>query len=178
MVTIRALTPNDIGLFRPLITGYTSTDIYKVVTHQSDDLSYFRLELTKLVQPYQKVYDLEDDDYYHDILTAGLSLGVYDGDALIAIALSDIAQWNKHFWLHEFHVHPAHQGRDIGQQLMTAVITKAQETDCRLIVCETQNTNVPAIRFYRNMGFSIEGIDTSLYVDLDEVAVFMKYHLR
>jgi ribosomal protein S18 acetylase RimI-like enzyme len=50
-----------------------------------------------------------------------------------------------------------------------------------VIVCETQNTNVPAIRFYRALGFTVDGIDVSLYTNDDlargEVALFLKKRL-
>jgi ribosomal protein S18 acetylase RimI-like enzyme len=43
---------------------------------------------------------------------------------------------------------------------------------------ETQNTNLPAIRFYRAVGFEIEAVDLSYYTNHDtldgEVAIFMK----
>jgi ribosomal protein S18 acetylase RimI-like enzyme len=46
---------------------------------------------------------------------------------------------------------------------------------------ETQNTNVPAIRFYRSLGFHLEGIDVSFYSNDDltsgEVALFLKRRL-
>lgn len=51
----------------------------------------------------------------------------------------------------------------------------------RAVVCETQNTNVAAIRFYRRMGFDIEGVDLSYYSNQDcpdgEVALFLKKRL-
>jgi streptothricin acetyltransferase len=54
----------------------------------------------------------------------------------------------------------------------------SRETGLRAIVCETQNTNVPAIDFYRHIGFTLEGIDLSFYTNDDylngEVAIFMK----
>jgi ribosomal protein S18 acetylase RimI-like enzyme len=44
-----------------------------------------------------------------------------------------------------------------------------------MILCETQTTNVPAIDFYRRVGFKLEGIDLSYYSNEDwpdgEVAV-------
>ena len=43
---------------------------------------------------------------------------------------------------------------------------------------ETQNTNVPAIHFYRSVGFELEGVDLSYYANDDfpdgQIAVFMK----
>jgi ribosomal protein S18 acetylase RimI-like enzyme len=49
------------------------------------------------------------------------------------------------------------------------------------MVCETQNTNVPAITFYRRVGYEIDGVDLSYYTNRDmtdfEVAIFMKRKL-
>jgi ribosomal protein S18 acetylase RimI-like enzyme len=49
------------------------------------------------------------------------------------------------------------------------------------MVCETQNTNAPAIAFYRRVGFELDGIDLSYYSNEDvtqgEVALFMKLRL-
>jgi len=55
---------------------------------------------------------------------------------------------------------------------------KARVAGFRVLVLETQNTNVPAIRFYRKAGFEVEGIDLSYYSNTDitdgEIAIFMK----
>ena len=52
----------------------------------------------------------------------------------------------------------------------------------RILVCETQTTNAPAIVFYRQLGFVMEGIDVSYYSNQDypngEIAVFMKKRLN
>ena len=65
-------------------------------------------------------------------------------------------------------------------QSFTGLFT--HETLHGLIVCETQNYNVPAIEFYRKVGFEIEGIDLSYYSNRDmtegEVAIFMKRKLE
>jgi ribosomal protein S18 acetylase RimI-like enzyme len=49
-------------------------------------------------------------------------------------------------------------------------------------VCETQDTNQPAIAFYRAVGFEIEAVDLSYYTNHDlaggEVAIFMKRKLE
>jgi ribosomal protein S18 acetylase RimI-like enzyme len=61
---------------------------------------------------------------------------------------------------------------------MQLVCATAKRAGCRVVVCETQNTNVPAIDFYRKVGFEIGGIDLSYYSNEDvengEVAIFMK----
>lgn len=61
---------------------------------------------------------------------------------------------------------------------MSAVEAHARDEGLRCIVCETQSSNVPAIRFYRALGFTVDAVDLSLYsnddIERGEVAVFMK----
>ena len=63
--------------------------------------------------------------------------------------------------------------------MMSLLAESARAAGLRAIVCEAQNTNVPAIRFYRRLGFRLEGVDVSLYSNEDlqpggSVAVIMK----
>ena len=64
---------------------------------------------------------------------------------------------------------------------MEAAIEKAKAANLRIVTCETQNTNVPAIRFYRKLGFHMEALNLSLYTNEDypdgEIALFMKRKL-
>ena len=63
---------------------------------------------------------------------------------------------------------------------MDQVAEVAKAEGLRILVCETQNTNVPAIVFYRSVGFEVGGVDLSYYTNRDvedEVAVFMKRKL-
>jgi ribosomal protein S18 acetylase RimI-like enzyme len=84
-------------------------------------------------------------------------------------------------WIREFHVAATHQRRGIGRELLQNVVTRSQQDGFRTVVCETQTTNTPAIAFYRRMGFTLEGVDISLYTNQDypdgEIAVFMKKRL-
>lgn len=64
-------------------------------------------------------------------------------------------------------------------------ITKSERFDAAKLpvtLRETQNANVPAIDFYRAVGFGLEGVDLSYYSNVDklagEVAVFMKRKLE
>jgi ribosomal protein S18 acetylase RimI-like enzyme len=69
----------------------------------------------------------------------------------------------------------------VGSQLMEQLAEKGKAAGLRIIVCETQTTNVPAIQFYHRVGFVMEGIDLSYYSNEDysdgEIAVFMKRRL-
>ena len=65
---------------------------------------------------------------------------------------------------------------------MEDVAQRAKNAGFRTIVCETQNTNVMAIKVYSKLGFRLEGIDISHYANNDypdgEIAVFMKRRLK
>ncbi len=51
----------------------------------------------------------------------------------------------------------------IGRALMERVLYRARQDHLGLVMLETQNTNVSAIRFYRRMGFLLEAIDIGHY---------------
>jgi ribosomal protein S18 acetylase RimI-like enzyme len=121
------------------------------------------------------------EDHLEEVLKQGLSLGAYDGGRLIGIAIAENREWNNSLWVWDFHIDGEYQGRGIGTKLMNAVVKQAQEGEFRVVVCETQNTNMPAIRFYRKLGFEIDGVDLTYYPEKEiragEVAIFMKRRL-
>ncbi|MBE2271408.1 MAG: GNAT family N-acetyltransferase [Anaerolinea sp.] len=181
MLFLRQLTSNDVASLNRLIEGYTSFERYDISWRESEVSIDFQLQLIHLPKPYVKRFDLASTASYEHIVEAGLSLALFDGNTLAAIALSTLQDWNRSFWLHEFHVRENYRGQGAGRQLMNAVKEKARSRECRIVVCETQNTNVPAIRFYRRMGFRVEAVDISLYSNSDfpdqEIALFMKCRL-
>jgi ribosomal protein S18 acetylase RimI-like enzyme len=181
MITIQRLATLDMKALQQIISGYVSQEKYLVSWQDTLERISFDFQLIALDTPYTKHFQLEDETYYEDIIHAGLSLGAYADDKLIGIALADIQGWNLALWIHEFHVAQEYQGQGIGIRLMNAIIEQARSTDARIIVCETQNTNGRAIRFYRKMGFKLEAVDVSLYASddsaKDEIAILMKYHL-
>lgn len=181
MTTIRAFHSSDIPSLGHLISGYTSHETYQVAWEDDEDTVHFHLQRVPLTAACVKHFELEGTDYYLDIVKAGLSLVVCEDDAPVAVALSTIQAWNQSFWLHEFHVQESWRGQGIGRQLMETVKEQARANTCRTVVCETQNTNVPAIDFYRKMRFRVEAIDISLYSNDDfpdrEIALLMKCRL-
>ncbi len=169
--------------FLRLVTGYTSLTRYAVQKNESLERTSFSLELVKLERPYQKQWEYipQELERYNDYLKEGYSLGAYLADRLVGMAVAEPRWWNKSLWVWEFHVEEDRRGAGIGLQLMQALAEQAQAAGLRALVVETQNTNVPAILFYRKAGFEIEGIDLSYYTNHDavdgEVAVFMKRKL-
>ena len=184
MPEIKPLTKFDAYRFHQLAAGYTSHQKYIVSKQETDGETLIRLTLQDLEKPYVKRWpeDPEMDAHYRALLEQGLSLGLYAEDVLVGIAIAEKADWNRSLKVWEFHIDPALRGQGHGRRLMDALAEIGLQAGCRVMVCEAQNTNVPAIRFYRKLGFAIEAVDLSLYTNTDisdfEVAVFMKRYLQ
>jgi ribosomal protein S18 acetylase RimI-like enzyme len=187
MLEIKTLTTLSEAQYVRLVadSGYTSTEKYAVSKQESAERTLITLELVVLDKPYVKRWGRDDeleDEVYPKALSQGLSLGVYLDGELVALAITEKREWNETLWLWEFHVDAARHGQGIGRRLMQALERRAQAAGLRMIALETQNTNVPAIRFYRALGFEIEGVDLSLYSNEDvedgEVALFMKKKIK
>jgi ribosomal protein S18 acetylase RimI-like enzyme len=178
---IAQLNPDDL---KRLVTGYTSDAKYQISKKESDQKFVLALELIPLQQPYRRRYDHLDNETlgrYRRVPAHGFSFGAYDVDQCVGITLAEPRHWNKSLWVWELHVAETHRRRGAGRRLVQALVEKARAVGLRTVVCETQNTNLPAMRFYRKMGFHIEGIDLSYYSNDDfpdgEIAIFMKKRL-
>lgn len=182
---IKPLTAVHIPQIPAVISGYQTAEIYQVRYSETDKETALLLTLTTLPQPIQKRFpSLEQDDLerYTAVPAQGFSFGLFNQETLVGVALAEPMHWNNSLWVWEFHIAGGYRSEGWGRLLMTRLIAQAQAGGLRTIVCETQNTNVPAIRFYRRMGFRVEGMDISYYSNDDlnpdrEVAVFMKRRL-
>jgi ribosomal protein S18 acetylase RimI-like enzyme len=184
MITIRLIERLPAGALQSVITGYMAQERYAVRWIESEPAVSFHLELVSLAQPYYKHYDYLDEETlarYARVVEAGFSFGAFVGDQLVGIALAEPHMWNQSVWVWEFHVAESHRRQGIGRRMMDALAAKSSAAGLRTLVCETQTTNVPAIRAYRQLGFHLEGIDISYYSNRDypdgEVAVLMKRRL-
>jgi ribosomal protein S18 acetylase RimI-like enzyme len=170
----------------PIITGYVSDEKFAVEKREDGDHIVFDIRLVRLEQPHRATFeqDFKGDDLqrYTEMLSQGYSYGAYHNGRLVAFAICEINDWNRSLRIWEFQVMQDYRRQGIGRALMEHVVAKAVGGNFRIVVLETQNTNVPAIRFYRRMGFSLEALDLSLYTNEDvesgEVAFFMKRRIN
>ncbi|MCB1230114.1 MAG: GNAT family N-acetyltransferase [Verrucomicrobiae bacterium] len=81
--------------------------------------------------------------------------------------------------LWDIRVHPDERGRGIGSALFSAAVAWARDRRCRLLRVETQNTNVPACRFYAAQGCVLLHVHRFAYPDLpDEVQLIWELPLE
>jgi ribosomal protein S18 acetylase RimI-like enzyme len=72
--------------------------------------------------------------------------------------------------LWDLRVDPACRGSGVGWMLFTRALAWARSRSCRRLEAETQNTNVPACRFYARQGCELVAIDRHAYKnEIDEV---------
>ena len=177
---IRHLRREDLSVAE----GYVSSAKYEVSSSETTDHIGFTLSRRELTEPYERHWSASDEDYsaYSELVDQGLSFGMYDKGRPVGIAISERIDWHRSLWVREFGIAESHRRKGLGRQLMDKVAADAAAKGLRILVCETQNTNVPAIDFYRRVGFEVAGVDLSYYTNSDlaagEVAVFMKRKLE
>lgn len=184
MCKIRPLTELDPAQLHKVASGYATHYKYAVEYRAAEDCISFNLRLVILQQLYIKrfePFDAETLERYRVMLAAGYSFAAYAGEEMAGFIIGGPQEWNRSLWVWEFHAAEPFRGQGIGKQLMGHVIEKARGAGFRTIVCETQNTNVPAIQVYHKLGFRMEALDISLYSNEDypdgEIAIFMKRRL-
>jgi len=75
----------------------------------------------------------------------------------------EVADWNRRLHIHQVTVAPSHRGRGVGRKLMDLALDHGRSRGARTAWLETSNVNVPAVRAYLRMGFTLCGLDTTLY---------------
>lgn len=163
--------PADAAQLQGFDASYRTMTIY---VPEVADLS-LGLREVDLAEPFNKIYDSED--ILEAVATAAFTVAAESaGGVLEGFAAVNLQQWNRSAELSALFVAPGSRGRGLGGALLARALEFARAAGVRCLGLETQTTNVPAIRFYRRMGFRLCGIHTALYdparVAAREVAVF------
>ena len=164
--------------------GYVSTARYRVRKAEIARAFCFTLDRQELSEPVEKRWTVSEEDFqrYGDVVGQGMSFAACDGGCTVGVAIAETAGWNRSLWIREFGISSPYRRQGLGRRLMERVAAHAGQEGFRVLVCETQTTNVPAIDFYRSVGFEVGGIDLSYYgnddVETGEVALFLKRKLE
>ncbi|WP_426479612.1 GNAT family N-acetyltransferase [Chryseobacterium sp. CBSDS_008] len=153
--------------------GYTTERIYSVSSIESGGSFEFIIKEKSL--PYSKIWETasEDLEELNTIIEQGNSFGAFVNGELAGWIICGQRTWNNSFYIENILISEKHRRQGIGIMLIKSAIKEARKLNCRVIELETQNTNYPAIQFYRRMGFNITGLNTRLYENAEEIALFM-----
>ena len=96
-------------------------------------------------EPWNDEWSEEDlSIYMHDLVgnRLSLSIGLYDGNQLIGIALGRIKHWynGREFWIDEFGIMTEEQSKGLGSQFMDLVVdyTKKRGIDRIMLITERE----------------------------------------
>nr|WP_245365191.1 GNAT family N-acetyltransferase [Chryseobacterium jejuense] len=124
---------------------------------------------------YAKVWETSSDDIeeLNTIIEKDSSFGAFADGELQGWIICEHRIWNNSFYIENILVNEKYRRKGLGIMLIKNAIKEARKLNCRVIELETQNTNYPAIQFYRRMGFNITGVNMRLYDQSEEIALFM-----
>ena len=153
--------------------GYITDKIYAVSSIEFGGSFEFILKEKSL--PYTKIWETTSEDLadLNTIIAQGNSFGAFINEELAGWIICEQRTWNNSFYIENILVDEKHRREGIGVMLIKNAIKEARKLNFRVIELETQNTNYPAIQFYRRMGFNITGLNTRLYENAEEIAIFM-----
>lgn len=171
MIRIReARLPDDAAAIEAIDTSF-STDVIFDVDATGDG---FRLRERRLASPLTKRFPLDDVRSEERPWSRGFV--AENGGECVGFAAAGLEPWNKRLVLWHLYVQPSARGGGVGRQLVERVIDLARELGARHVWLETSNLNAPGVAAYRALGFTLTGIDVTLYDATpaeSEVALFL-----
>lgn len=172
MVEIRELDQSYKGY---LLEFQYCTDSYYdiVVSEQGEDYS-IQLELTPLMENVCKQFT---DRLMEDWLENASAYGAFVEGELVGVLDLSYESWNRRLRIANILVYEPFRRMNLGTLLMKEAIRIGNLVGARALILETQSCNVPAIRFYRQCGFSLVGFDLNFYgnhdLEMKEVRIEM-----
>ena len=158
MIRIReARLPDDAAAIEAIDTSFT-TDVILAVEATGEG---FFLRERRLAAPIAKRFPI--DDVHQDDRPWSHAFVAEDGGACVGFAAVRLEPWNKRLVLWHLYVQPGARGRGVGRQLVERVVELGRELGARHIWLETSNLNAPGVAAYRALGFTLTGVDTTLY---------------
>lgn len=186
MITIIEGDFADLAQYESVPTAFTVTSQLRVDVVQGG-LGGFALH-EETVEPYIKDYDSEEEFRPSRWARQWDTLGwqvfmAFDGEQCVGgatlawppqpVVTAVVDVHTGCLW--DLRVHPAYRGRGIGRQLFGRVAAAARGRDRRRLVIETQNTNVPACRFYARQGCVLGGLHRHAYAGLPHETQLLWY---
>ena len=151
-------------------TSFETSSIYDVV------VTPLRVDLVLrlLAQPRTKVYPIADA--FARWAQWDVGFVAEDGGAIVGFAAIEFEQWHSRLVLWHLYVVPERRREGIAGALLERVEAYGKKLGAKRVWLETSNINVPGIEAYSRLGYSLCGLDTTLYDDLpyaDETAIYL-----
>lgn len=152
-----------------LPVSYTSNHYYGISIRKTADGFEIPIKKTPFETPFTHVPEDGDfpdklfEDWWEDARAFGI---VRDGALLAAIEVCP-EDWSNRLLITELFVGQELRGRGYGKKLIDLAKKMTVEGKYRVLMLETQTSNVNAVDFYLHQGFTLIGFDSCCYTNHD-----------
>jgi GNAT superfamily N-acetyltransferase len=170
------MEPADRAGVLAIDTSFETSSIYDVV------VTPLRVDLVLrlLAKPRTKIYPIADVFARWARWDVGFVAQDEVAGAIVGFAAIEYEQWHSRLVLWHLYVVPERRREGIAGALLERVEAYGKKLGANRVWLETSNINVPGIEAYSRLGYSLCGLDTTLYDGLpyaDEVAIYLAKQL-
>ena len=153
----------------PLPISYTSHYYYDISINKKEDGFHIPIEKKEFEKPFTHLPS--DGEYpdrlYEDWWENAEAYGIVDGDNLLAVIEICPEEWSHRLMITELFTDESIRKQGYGRKLIELAKSIAKKRNYRVLMLETQSSNVNAVDFYLHMGFVLIGFDTCCYTNKD-----------
>jgi len=189
VIDLRPLTEGDIPNLPQIRPTFRSETILRLERSGGGGSISWRLREIPIEPPYDRGTGYDFDDHVQAEIRGRLARPdecyLYLAEdtvtqRLVGLVDVQIQDWNNSAFLHSLMIDQDYRRQGIGRRLWVRAKDFARRSRVRALLVETQNTNVPACRFYEQMGCALCGLNEALYFnpsksDTQEIALFWVY---
>ena len=152
-----------------LPVSYTSEYYYDIAIQKTADGFDIPIRKKRFETPFSHVS--EDGEYpdrlYEDWWEKARAFGIVENGNLLAAIEVCPEEWSNRLLITELFVGEKIRGQGYGKKLIRLAKTIAVQNRYRVLMLETQSSNVTAVDFYLHEGFTLIGFDSCCYTNKD-----------
>ena len=153
----------------PLPVSYTSQYYYDISIDKTADGFSIPIQKKRFEKPFTHVP--EDGEYpdklYEDWWENAEAYGIVENGKLLAAIEVNPEEWSNRLLITELFVDEKIRGQGYGKRLINLTKQIAVKQGYRVLMLETQSSNVNAVDFYLHQGFTLIGFDSCCYTNND-----------
>ena len=151
----RSVLPDDAAGIAALDTSVVTANVFAASVGPQG------IALRLMPKTVTKRFPIDDlDDHGRPWTTGWVAV---DRTRVVGFAAAGFNAWNRRLVLWHFYVDAGRRGQGVGRRLMEAVLAEAMAVEARHVWLETSNHNPPGILAYEVLGFTLSGLDLTLY---------------
>lgn len=153
----------------PLPVSYTSNYYYDISINKLNDGFDIPIKKMKFEKPFTHVPEdgAYPDKLYEDWWENACAYGIVENDLLLGAIEVCPEEWSNRLLITELFVSEKLRGQGYGKKLINLAKEITIKNNYRVLMLETQSSNVNAVDFYLHEGFTLIGFDSCCYTNSD-----------